>query len=140
MEKVGNGYFKCRRCDKVGQWPSDRSQATHFRRCSGPMLFDKFETGRSNKKRQCMEMVAAKPTGNQLRRQIESEIPRRATALTYDKNYLNITTRHEILPRFQILWANFFCWSGDENKKLFFFLTNKKILPQRFGIYAKFHV
>ena len=74
MEKVGNGYFKCPRCDKVGQWSSDRSQAQHFRQCSGPMLFDKFETGRSNKKRQCMEMVAAKPTGNQLRQQIASEI------------------------------------------------------------------
>ena len=38
------------------------------------MLFDEFEMGQSNKKRQCIEMVGAKPTGVQLCRQIKTEI------------------------------------------------------------------
>ena len=74
MDDVGNGYFKCQRCETVGLWRSYRSQAAHLRHCTGPMLFDKFETGRSNKKRQCMEMGATEPTGTQLRRQIKMEI------------------------------------------------------------------
>ena len=74
MDEIGHGYFKCRQCGLVGQWHTHRMQAQHLRQCPGHMLFDKFETGRTNKKRQCMEMVAAEPTGIQLRRQIESEI------------------------------------------------------------------
>ena len=74
MDEIGYGYFKCRQCGTVGQWHTHRMQAQHLRQCPGHMLFDKFETGRTNKKRQCMEMVAAQPTGIQLQHQIENEI------------------------------------------------------------------
>ena len=74
MENVGNGYFKCPGCEEMGRWPDHRSQSAHLRRCAGPKLFDKFEIGQSNTKRQCIEMVGAKSTGVQLRQQIKTEI------------------------------------------------------------------
>ena len=104
---------QCLKCRQYGRW-STAASAQHLRRCPGPLLWDQFDVGRENNNPLRSELLTTLATGNQMLRDINSEVH-----MAHDSGTVCTANHLAAMPSLKALAA---LWNKDDD--LFNFFDN----------------